>query len=235
MASSSASSSTTSFATSSDSAQPKDYAAAFATLQSAYGLGGQAPSVSSRPVSKSAVVTAKTTRFITAKDTYESAFGAPWNIFLTTTGEHVTPSWHTALPARFWQGNERRSFELLELKGQGRRLVRRLQCDVQILSFRANRNPKSHGVCHSIRVINSRMSNIVIVRKRNDSDHFGTPFSPRSLLWSTNEASWQKYVLFLLCNGHKFHFREQSSEKCSVSKTGVISSAVAMLIFWEHF
>ncbi|KAJ7668894.1 hypothetical protein B0H17DRAFT_1209865 [Mycena rosella] len=72
MTSSSASSSTGSFTASS---QPKDYAAAFATLQSAYGLGGQAPSISSKKsTSKSARAVGKP-QTVPAQNSYESAFG----------------------------------------------------------------------------------------------------------------------------------------------------------------
>ncbi|KAJ7668897.1 hypothetical protein B0H17DRAFT_1142363 [Mycena rosella] len=78
ISSSFASSSTPSFAASSPaSAQPKDYAAAFATLQSAYGLGGQAPSISSKKSrAKSTATVGKTRAFVPPQNTYESAFGA---------------------------------------------------------------------------------------------------------------------------------------------------------------
>lgn len=60
---------------------PKNYAAAFATPQSALGLGGQAPSVNSRKSrSKTASESSASAELIhsslTEKSCYESAFGA---------------------------------------------------------------------------------------------------------------------------------------------------------------
>ncbi|KAJ7479821.1 hypothetical protein FB451DRAFT_1395377 [Mycena latifolia] len=68
--SSSSESSTASFAAS--QRQPKDYAAAFATLRSAYGLGG--PSISISP--KKSKAKAPAAAPAPSKDSYESALGA---------------------------------------------------------------------------------------------------------------------------------------------------------------
>ncbi|KAJ7780862.1 hypothetical protein DFH07DRAFT_1023032 [Mycena maculata] len=84
MSTSSASSSISSFApssraSSSTSSQPKDYALAFADLQSAYGLSGQAPSVSSKK-SRSKTHTPKVapaaSKSSPPQKNYEAAFGA---------------------------------------------------------------------------------------------------------------------------------------------------------------
>ncbi|KAF7334497.1 hypothetical protein MVEN_02279200 [Mycena venus] len=85
MSSSSASSSVSSFSASSRASTPsapKDYAAAFATLQSTYGLSGMAPSVSSKTrkaktgtkLSASASVTSSI-HSSSSEKSYESAFG----------------------------------------------------------------------------------------------------------------------------------------------------------------
>ncbi|KAJ7112987.1 hypothetical protein C8R44DRAFT_882024 [Mycena epipterygia] len=82
MSTSSASSSVASFGEShsSTSSQPKDYAVAFATLQSAYGLVGQAPSIRSKKhrstTSKKSIVRTDSPRSNAAAEDYESAFGA---------------------------------------------------------------------------------------------------------------------------------------------------------------
>ncbi|KAJ7320758.1 hypothetical protein DFH08DRAFT_942122 [Mycena albidolilacea] len=62
-------------------APPKDYAAAFATLQSAYGLGGQAPSITSKKIrskttKSSTSVDSDSLRSSLTEKSYESAFGA---------------------------------------------------------------------------------------------------------------------------------------------------------------
>ncbi|KAJ7112998.1 hypothetical protein C8R44DRAFT_882034 [Mycena epipterygia] len=65
---------------SSNSSQPKDYAAAFATLQSVYGLVGQAPSIRSKKqrstTFKKSIFRVESPRSSTASKDYESAFGA---------------------------------------------------------------------------------------------------------------------------------------------------------------
>ncbi|KAJ7364574.1 hypothetical protein DFH08DRAFT_798902 [Mycena albidolilacea] len=83
MSSSSASSSVCSLTASSRAyppSSPKNYAAAFATLQSAYGLGGEAPSVNSKKSrSKTALKSSASAESIDSyltEKSYESAFGA---------------------------------------------------------------------------------------------------------------------------------------------------------------
>ncbi|KAJ7479865.1 hypothetical protein FB451DRAFT_1556671 [Mycena latifolia] len=80
MSSYAASSSTTSFAPSraSSAPQPKDYSAAFASLQSMYGLGGTAPSISPKTSRAKAPKPAPAAAADgpTAQKDYQRAFGA---------------------------------------------------------------------------------------------------------------------------------------------------------------
>ncbi|KAJ6629892.1 hypothetical protein B0H10DRAFT_1985725 [Mycena sp. CBHHK59/15] len=57
--------------------QPKDYSSAFATLQSAYGFGGQTPSISPKKIrSKVGKPSAQPIPAIATKKDYEAAFVA---------------------------------------------------------------------------------------------------------------------------------------------------------------
>ncbi|KAJ7058520.1 hypothetical protein C8F01DRAFT_1371307 [Mycena amicta] len=74
----SSASSVASFTTTSSSSSQKDYSAAFATLQSAYGLGGLAPSLvaKSNPKKLPRKSHAHAPASAAASKSYESAFGA---------------------------------------------------------------------------------------------------------------------------------------------------------------